>query len=128
MKTCPNCGEMNGEANDKCYKCGADLSERYCTYCDKVYSSKTHTCPACGSPTVVYDAFTMKKQTYNNSSDYVDTWMYVLAVLIPLVGLILGCIQIGKNNSTGGRNLIIAFIVSSVVCTIIWYIAVYGSM
>lgn len=44
MKTCPNCGEMNGEANDKCYKCGADLSERYCTYCDKVYSSKTHTC------------------------------------------------------------------------------------
>ena len=34
MKTCPNCGEMNGEANDKCYKCGADLSERYCTYCD----------------------------------------------------------------------------------------------
>ena len=25
MKTCPNCGEMNGEANDKCYKCGADL-------------------------------------------------------------------------------------------------------
>ena len=76
MKTCPNCGEMNGEANDQCYKCGADLSERYCTYCDKVYSSKTHTCPVCGSPTVVYDAFTMKKQTYNNSSDYVDTWMY----------------------------------------------------
>lgn len=27
MKTCPNCGETNGEANDKCYKCGADLSQ-----------------------------------------------------------------------------------------------------
>ena len=106
MKTCPNCGEMNGEANDKCYKCGADLSERYCTYCDKVYSSKTHTCPACGSPTVVYDAFTMKKQTYNNSSDYVDTWMYVLAVLIPLVGLILGCIQIKKKKKQLYQNFL----------------------
>nr|DAU23547.1 MAG TPA: PROTEIN/RNA Complex, archaeal, ribosomal, 50S, protein.0A [Caudoviricetes sp.] len=27
MKTCPNCGETNGEANDKCYKCGTDLSQ-----------------------------------------------------------------------------------------------------
>ena len=72
MKTCPNCGEMNGEANDKCYKCGADLSQisgerRCCPYCNEIYSPKVETCPKCERPTVVFDPFTMK-QTYNGGS------------------------------------------------------------
>lgn len=25
MKTCPKCGEINGDNNTKCFKCGADL-------------------------------------------------------------------------------------------------------
>lgn len=57
MKTCPNCGEMNGEANDKCYKCGTDLSQisgekRYCEYCKEIYAPKTKECPKCGTPAV----------------------------------------------------------------------------
>ena len=112
MKTCPNCGEMNGEANDKCYKCGADLSQisgerRCCPYCNEIYSPKVETCPKCERPTVVFDPFTMK-QTYNGGSD-VETWMYVIAFLIPIVGLVLGCIQVGKNDKTGGKNLISLF-------------------
>lgn len=102
MKACPNCGEMNGESNDKCYKCGADLLEatnRYCRNCDEVYSSKVNTCPTCGESTVVYNPFTMSKQTHHNNN-YIETWIYVIAVLFPIIGFILGCIQIGKNNST----------------------------
>ena len=78
MKTCPNCGEMNGEANDKCYKCGTDLSQ--------ISGEK---------------------------------WMYVIAFLIPIVGLVLGCIQVGKNDKTGGKNLIITSIVSFVLYVIV---------
>lgn len=122
MKTCPNCGEMNGEANDKCYKCGTDLSQisgerRCCPYCNEIYSPKVETCPKCERPTVVFDPFTMK-QTYNGGSD-VETWMYVIAFLIPIVGLVLGCIQVGKNDKTGGKNLIITSIVSFVLYVIV---------
>lgn len=122
MKTCPNCGEMNGEANDKCYKCGADLSRvsrerRCCPYCSEIYSSKVETCPKCERPTVVFDPSTMK-QTHNGGRD-AEVWMYVIAFLIPIVGLILGCIQVGKNDKTGGKNLIITSIVSFVLYVIV---------
>lgn len=122
MKTCPNCGEMNGEANDKCYKCGADLSRvsgerRCCPYCSEIYSSKVETCPKCERPTVVFDPSTMK-QTHNGGSN-VEVWMYVIAFLIPIVGLVLGCIQVGKNDKTGGKNLIITSIVSFILYVIV---------
>lgn len=39
-------------------------------------------------------------------------WMYVIAFLIPIVGLVLGCIQVGKN-------LIITSIVSFVLYVIV---------
>lgn len=121
MKTCPNCGEMNGEANDKCYKCGADLSQisgekRYCEYCKEIYAPKTKECPKCGMPTIVYDPITMS-QVHNAGG--VEMWMYVIAFLIPIVGLVLGCIQVGKNDKAGGKNLIITSIVSFVLYVIV---------
>ena len=121
MKTCPNCGETNGEANDKCYKCGTDLSQisgekRYCEYCKEIYAPKTKECPKCGMPTIVYDPITMS-QVHNAGG--VEIWMYVIAFLIPIVGLVLGCIQVGKNDKTGGKNLIITSIVSFVLYVIV---------
>lgn len=121
MKTCPNCGETNGEANDKCYKCGADLSgvsgeKRYCEYCKEIYSPRTKECPNCGMPTIVYNPATMS-QIHNTGN--VDMWMYVIAFLIPIVGLILGCIQVGKNDKSGGKKLIITSIVSFILYVIV---------
>lgn len=130
MKTCPNCGEMNGESNDKCYKCGADLLEatnRYCRNCDEVYSSKVSTCPTCGESTVVYNPFTMSKQTHHNNN-YIETWMYVIAVLFPIIGFILGCIRFGKDDSTGSRNLILTSAITVTACFVIWRIVASFSL
>lgn len=127
MKTCPNCGELNGDTNNKCYKCGNDISnisevKQYCTYCKGIYASRVKECPRCGIPTVDYDPFTMS--TSNNSNNYTDTWMYIIGFLIPIVGIILGCIQVGKGDKTGGRNLIITAIISAVLYSIVSFMVI----
>ena len=68
-------------------------------------------------PTRIYSD-TLAKMS-GSSESYVETWMYIIAFLIPIVGLILGCIKVGKGDSKGGRNLIITAIVSFVLYSIV---------
>lgn len=121
MKKCPKCGELNGDNNNKCYKCGADITNirttpRYCSSCQQVFAPNVDVCPNCKTETSEYNPAVAK---YISKTASVDTWMYVVGFLIPLVGIILGCIQFGKNDRAGGRNLIITAIVSTVLYTII---------
>lgn len=123
MKKCPKCGELNGDGNEKCYKCGEDISDmrtapRYCPSCQSVFSPKVDICPNCKIETTEYNPAIAK---YVKNASTVDMWMYVLAFFIPIVGIILGCIQFGKNDRSGGRNLIIVSVVSVFV-----YFLVYG--
>lgn len=46
--------------------------------------------------------------------------MFIIAILLPLVGIILGLIQVGKNNNQSGKELIITSLVSNVVAIIIF--------
>lgn len=125
MKTCPKCGELNGDANSKCYKCGEQLPEmvtankRYCNYCKGIYAPNVEECPRCKMPTRIYSDSLAKMS--GSSESYVETWMYIIAFLIPIVGLILGCIKVSKGDSKGGRNLIITAIVSTVLYAIVVY-------
>lgn len=121
MKECPKCGELNGDANDRCYKCNTFLGYRstmgkICRKCNAKYDSKKEICDECGNVLSVYEpSYELKSK--NNSST--DMWMYVISFLIPIVGIILGCIQVGKGDKTGGRNLIITAIVSAVLYAIV---------
>lgn len=122
MKTCPKCGELNGDNNAVCYKCKTDLSDistvrRYCKYCKEIYTPSTKECPKCGMPTIEYDPITMSQ--VHNRKDAAEPWMYVIGFLIPIVGIVLGCIQVGKNDKTGGRNLLILSIISAVIYIIV---------
>lgn len=125
MKTCPNCGELNGDNNTTCYKCGNDISnistvKRYCEYCKEIYAPKIKECPKCGMPTIEYDPITMSQ--VHNRKNAVEPWMYIVSFLIPIVGLVLGCIQVGKGDKTGARNLFITSIISIVLLAIIFAI------
>lgn len=126
MKTCPKCGELNGDNNTICYKCKNDISDittvrRYCKYCKEIYTPRTKECPKCGMPTIEYDPINMSQ--VHNRKNAVEPWMYIIGFLIPIVGIVLGCIQVGKDDKTGGRNLLILSIISAFI-----YVIIYASM
>lgn len=128
MRTCPSCKELNGDSNEYCYKCNAYIGpvnsyqKKVCPNCDISYPPKKPYCDVCGRALVSasgvdYDQFEVKKSA--SSVPCVETWMYIVGFLIPIVGLVLGCIQVAKNDKQGGRNLIITAIVSAVLITIV---------
>lgn len=56
-------------------------------------------------------------QYYKNQSS--NAWMYILAFLIPLLGIILGCIRLSKGEDELGKSLIIFSVVVFVAFTIL---------
>lgn len=131
MKICPNCHEENSNFMDKCYKCNAQLpaskGKKICTQCGEITETSGRTCPVCSGTLADYSS--NAPDGYYTQSDYsyssrhysdVETWEYVLAVLIPLIGLILGFIHIGKDDKDGGKKLIIISLAVCVICGIIY--------
>lgn len=45
--------------------------------------------------------------------------MYVVSVLIPLVGIILGCIYIAREEDELGKSLIITGVISNVIAILL---------
>jgi uncharacterized membrane protein YbjE (DUF340 family) len=45
--------------------------------------------------------------------------MYVVSILIPLVGIILGCIYISRREDELGKSLIITGVVSNIISIIL---------
>lgn len=128
MRECPSCKELNGENNEYCYKCNAYIGpvesrrNKTCPTCGISYPSNKSYCDVCGKSLgsdSVDDYIPVETKSSSSSTPYVETWMYIIGFLIPLVGIILGCIQVGKNDKEGGRNLIITAIVGMVLYAII---------
>ena len=115
MKECPKCKELNGENRNDCWKCHASLEtvhtyEKICPKCGVKYSQREERCEQCGGPLSVYTP------DYNHTvTPDAGCWLYVVAVIIPLVGIILGCVHIARGNDKLGKSLIITGIVVSVV-------------
>ena len=130
MKICPKCQEENSDVMDKCYKCGTPLasgpSKKICNRCGKVSHTSGNTCVDCGGYLSTYSpstgASSSSSSYYHYSSEDVETWEKVLAILIPLIGLILGFIHIGKDDKEGGKKLIVISLVTCVICWIASYI------
>src|SRR5690625_1312438 len=60
-----------------------------------------------------------------SSSDDAGCSMYVLAVLIPLLGIILGLIYIAKKEDEVGKALILTGVISNIVFAILFALFVY---
>jgi len=117
MRTCPKCYEINGDKT--CWKCKTFIGEvntgnlhrKICPKCGIIFKHNSNTCSECASPLAVYD-----EQPKNTSKS--GCWMYVIAFLIPLIGLILGLIYIAKDEEETGKPLMIFSI-------IIWVINIF---
>ena len=122
MLTCPKCKELNGNDRATCYKCGTRLgtasgshnagNKKICQSCGTTHPFHLDRCPTCGGPLSVYS-----NSSAGGSS---DAWMFVLAVLIPLLGIILGCISIAKDDRSQGKKLIITSVVVWLFVAFFW--------
>lgn len=117
MKTCPKCGEINGDNNTRCFKCDAVLGKvisykKICPNCKTIYSGTKDICDKCQRPLAVYN----EANTASHSQGGSSTWMYVIAILIPLIGTILGLIYLGRKEDSTGKSVLI----TSIAAWIAW--------
>lgn len=115
MRKCPKCGELNGDNNTSCYKCGAAIGpvssyQKICPKCKKIYSDRADTCEDCHIPLTMYT----KNLTYD-SGNGPEGWMYAIAILLPMIGIILGLIYLARKEDSIGKSLLIAAIVANIV-------------
>ncbi len=121
MKTCAKCNELNGENRTECWKCKASLGsvstyKKICPKCGLIFSQKSENCEECGTRLSVY---TGSADYRTASSSDGGCWMYVVSVLIPLVGIILGCIYIARREDELGKSLIITGVVANISAVIL---------
>ena len=120
MRTCPKCNELNGDNRTECWKCKTSLGpvdqyKKICPKCGFIYSQKSETCEKCGGRLGVYDNTFINTKKSGDS----DSWMYVVSVLIPLIGIILGCIYIARGEDELGKSLIITGVISNILVLVI---------
>lgn len=113
MKTCPKCGELNGDDRSDCFKCKATLPNtgklrKICPKCGAAYtySPNKEECDNCGTR--------LQVQSYDSNAStqgYAEWWHYAVAILFPLIGLIMGLVYISRGDDELGRTVIITVIV-----------------
>lgn len=97
---------------------------KICLSCQNYLTDEEEKCDNCG-----YSFGTSGTST--NSAPIVvsrtEGWMYLIAFIIPLAGVILGCIQVAKNDNGGAKGLFAISILSMVICTLIIGIMIYNA-
>lgn len=126
MRVCPKCGEINGDNNTECFKCGALITasnsyQKICPKCKTIYPAKTVTCETCGGLLAVYSSSAYKHLT-TNVRESPTRWMYIVAILLPLIGIIMGLIYLGRREDDMGKTMIITSIIASVVWALLGFI------
>lgn len=128
MITCPKCQELNGIDRSTCWKCQTSLGSvgslgagstyrKICPKCNIIYSQKTDICEKCYCALAVFSPSTPNNSD-NDHSNF-SASLHVIAVILPFIGIVLGCIYIGKNEDSLGRSLIITGIIHAIVYGVI---------
>lgn len=131
MKYCRHCGETNADANNTCWKCGDFLAgsaqTKFCNNCHETCITDRYLCPMCGGTLLTHEeiqAAAQREQEALDTSSSSDSWMIVVAILLPLLGFILGILQVAKNDNKSGRTIIIVSLVSAILfsAAVLYYI------
>lgn len=130
--TCPNCQELNGKNSTNCFNCQERLnsksgSRKICTECRSIANHSFSNCMDCGGRLADISRASqyMQRQSSSTSSETVgEFWMYVLAIIFPVLGIILGLVYIARSDDDLGKSLILTAIFSSVVVSLILMISV----
>lgn len=139
MKRCPKCGTYNPDTETRCTSCDAKLPEntvqpitakatttpKRCPVCGFVNEPGVHRCVKCDAridgsrpPVAKVPSNYGSKPSFSGSSHSsygVDTWMYVISFLIPIVGIILGIVYVSQGRSDDAKGLFIAGILGIII-------------
>ena len=112
MKQCKKCGTLLSDVVTTCGKCGQPVDESAGTKSANSFEaikSETHSA-----------------SYYKYRGGYVETWMYVVTVLCPLIGIIFGSISYAKGENEASKKLIVTSIVASVAVLVLWAIILFA--
>lgn len=132
MKECPKCGELNGDQNERCYKCNEYLGKsvvkkKICPKCMEVYyDSELDSCPKCHENLKNYDSVSTGSYSSGRYGPDVPIWAYVISVLLPVVGIIMGLIYLARGDDDIAKRLFLVSIIVSVVCGFAYFMITMG--
>lgn len=90
-----------------------------CPKCDGINSSKNEKCEFCGH---IFSENEYYSTTEKDDSDKKSNLsLYIIALLIPIVGIILGIVYVAKNEDSTGKSLIIFSIIFGIIESMILY-------
>lgn len=101
MKTCPKCGELNGDNSTVCFKCGTKMEtsgaayQKKCPKCGRIYDAKKDYCDDCpDTPLAVYAPAEEVAYVYDsgNSSIWIGCLRVVAWICFALI-IILGILN-----------------------------------
>ena len=109
MWICPSCTTKNLNENALCEKCGASKEFKvFCAECGKELSQSAKVCDACGGAIRVE----LKKVKIKDGADH--SMEFLIGIIIPFVGIIMGILYIAQKESIG-RALLISSIVALLI-------------
>ena len=114
MKTCPECGELNGDNSTQCFKCGTHMKtsnyRKICPKCGQIYQAGQDYCSSC--PDSRLSVYAPEYAPVENKS---TVWMYIIGFLIPPVGIVLGIVYIARREDDLGKSLLLFSIFAPLV-------------
>ena len=133
MKQCPKCGELNGDKNERCYKCNEYLgksavTKKICPKClTTYYDSELDFCPKCHER--LKDSDSVSTASYSGGSYRVNVpvWAYIVSFLLPMVGIIIGLIYLARGEDGVAKRLILFSVIVSVVAAFLYFMITMGA-
>jgi predicted RNA-binding Zn-ribbon protein involved in translation (DUF1610 family) len=129
---CPNCGFENPDTAAFCSSCGKDMRSmgtRNCVSCGRSIAWNANVCPYCGKDYRI-QAYAQPPQPLISSG--VRVLLYIISVLIPFAGIIIGAIYYTKPEEeykhVGKICLVIGVVMTvlSVGLSVLLYVMVLG--
>ncbi|SDO07687.1 double zinc ribbon domain-containing protein [Acetanaerobacterium elongatum] len=115
MKTCPQCGELNADDRNECYRCYTPLGDnrfvqKICPKCRARFPSNKVLCERCGARLIDYTP--KQKVKYDSDAEW---WHYALAIFAPLIGLIMAIVYISRGDDELGKTMIVTVVICGAI-------------
>lgn len=120
MKKCSKCGKTFADSATMCLMCSLPLESSTSEPVSRLNNSSSESS---------FEAIKSENHSasyYKYKGGIVETWMYVVTVLCPLIGIIFGSISYAKGENEASKKLIVTSIVASAAVLVLWAIILFA--
>ncbi len=124
MNKCANCGKlfMNQKLNSRgyCEACENAIARKKSIERWKTQTAK-ESIENSGKEVMPSEEYTVEECDDRK----IDIWMYILSILLPPIGLVMGLIYLGRREDEKSKKLLITSAVAMFVYVFIWLVMVF---